>query len=139
VKNAVIMLITCAVLVAALAMGLRLQQPPAEQSSPQKSEDARSKIPYIGKIQVLNGCGIDGAAKAVVDFLRSKKFDVKNEGNAKTGNYPETLVVSRIKDQTVARRVAQALGIRSVVLMRTGDDMYDATVYVGADFKEHVR
>lgn len=138
-KNTVIMLIACAVLVAALALGLRRQQPAAESAPQQKSEDARMNIPYIGKIQVLNGCGIDGAAKIMADFLRSKKFDVKNESNAKTSNYTETLVVSRTKDQAIARQVAQALGIRSVVLMRNGDELYDAAVYVGADFREHVR
>jgi hypothetical protein len=49
------------------------------------------------------------------------------------------LVVSRTKDQTVAQQVAQALGTPSAVLIRNGDQMYDVTVFVGADFQEIVR
>ena len=36
-------------------------------------------IPNIGRIEVLNGCGIPGAAGKVADFLREKQFDVKLE------------------------------------------------------------
>jgi hypothetical protein len=143
VKNAAILLVTCTVLICAMIAGLRgpvaKGQPQGETPAPEKQDDARQKNPYIGKIQVLNGCGSVGAAKTVTDYLRSKKFDVKEVGNAKTGNYKETLIVSRIKDQTVAQQVAQALGIHSVILIRNGDEMYDVTVFVGDDFKERVR
>jgi hypothetical protein len=144
VKNAVILLVTCVVLIGAMVAGLRGpsvkgaaqgEPPPATV----KQDEARQKNPYIGKIQVLNGCGSIGAAKTVTDYLRAKKFDVKDVGNAKTGNYKETLVVSRIKDQTIAQQVAQALGIHAVILIRNGDEMYDVTVFVGEDFKERVR
>jgi hypothetical protein len=143
VKNAAILLVTCVVLVSAMVAGLRgpLVKGPSqgEAPAPEKQDDARQKNPFIGKIQVLNGCGSVGAAKTVTDYLRSKKFDVKDVGNAKTGNYRETMVVSRIKDRTVAQQVAQALGINSVILIRNGDEMYDVTVFVGEDFKERVR
>jgi hypothetical protein len=140
VKNLAVLLVTCIVLVSAMAAGMRTHSSaPAEPVTPQKQDDVRQKIPSIGKIQVLNGCGVSGAAKTVADFLRSKKFDVKYEGNARTGNYKETLVVSRTKDQTVAQQVAQALGTPSAVLIRNGDQMYDVTVFVGADFQEIVR
>jgi hypothetical protein len=141
VKNVVVMIVTCTVLCAALAAGMRTPPAEAEAGAPQKSEDARQKIPYphIGRIQVLNGCGAVGAAKTVADFLRSKKFDVKDEGNAKSDNYDTTMVVSRNKDKTIAQQVAQTLNIHSVVLMRNGEDMYDVTVFVGSDFQERVR
>lgn len=142
-KNAAILLVTCTVLICAMIAGLRgpvaKGQPQGETPAPEKQDDARQKNPYIGKIQVLNGCGSVGAAKTVTDYLRSKKFDVKDVGNAKTGNYKETMVVSRIKDQTVAQQVAQALGIHTVILIRNGDEMFDVTVFVGDDFKERVR
>lgn len=135
-KNVITMITACVVLAAAMATGMRSAQPQAEESP--ATEDPGQKIPYIGRVQVLNGCGSVGAAKIVADFLRSKRFDVKNEGNAKTGNYTETMVVSRIKNETVSAAVARALGVRSV-LMRNGDEMYDVTVFVGSDFREHVR
>jgi hypothetical protein len=130
------------VLIIAMVAGLRgpsvKGETQSETSAPQKSEDLQ-KIPWIGKIQVLNGCGVDGAANVVAEYLRSKKFDVKNIGNAPTGNYKATLVVSRKKDQAMARQVAGALGTSAVFILRTRDEMYDVTVFVGADFKERVR
>ena len=142
-KNAVILLVTCVVLIGAMVAGLRgpSVKGPAQGEPPpaaQKSEDLQ-KVPWIGKIQVLNGCGVDGAANVVAEYLRSKKFDVKNIGNAPTGNYQATLVVSRKKDQAMAHQVADALGTGAVFVMRTQDDMYDVTVFVGSDFKERVR
>jgi hypothetical protein len=127
------------VLVAAMAAGMRTPRPSAGNGAPQKSEDQRQRIPSVGKISVLNGCGVDGAANIVSEFLRQRKFDVKNIGNAPTGNYQTTLVVSRRKDSAVARKVADALNTNSIFLMRNGDDLYDVTVYVGADFQERVR
>jgi hypothetical protein len=130
------------VLIIAMITGLRgpavKGQAQHETPAPQKSE-AQHKVPWIGKIQVLNGCGVDGAANDVAEFLRSKKFDVKSIGNAPTGNYQATLVVSRKKEQAVARQVADALGTSAVFIMRTQDEMYDVTVFVGSDFKERVR
>jgi hypothetical protein len=142
VKNAAILLVTCTVLICAMVTGLRGTSTKIQQgetpAAPQKSE-ALQKVPWIGKIQVLNGCGVDGAANVVAEYLRSKKFDVKNIGNAPTGNYQTTLVVSRKKDQAMARQVADALSTSAVFLMRTQDEMYDVTVFVGADYKERVR
>jgi hypothetical protein len=96
-------------------------------------------IPSVGKVQVLNGCGAGGAATIVAEFLRIQKFDVKNIGNAPMSNYQTTLVASRTKDMSVARQVADALNTEAVFLMRTGDTMYNVTVYVGADYKERTR
>jgi hypothetical protein len=96
-------------------------------------------IPSVGKVQVLNGCGAGGAATIVAEFLRIRKFDVKNIGNAPMSNYQTTLVASRTKDMSVARQVADALNTEAVFLMRTGDTMYNVTVYVGADYKERTR
>ncbi|HEX7509901.1 MAG TPA: LytR C-terminal domain-containing protein, partial [Chitinivibrionales bacterium] len=53
-----------------------------------------------------------------------------------TANYPSTLVVSRTKDMSVARQIAAALGTEKVVLMRTGDETYDVTVFIGPDYPE---
>jgi hypothetical protein len=119
-----------------MAVGLR----PAGQAQERKIPvDTPLGIPSVGKVQVLNGCGAGGAAGIVADFLRSKKFDVKNIGNAPMSNYQTTLVASRTRDMSIARMVAAALNTDEVFLMRTGDAMYDVTVYVGADFKERAR
>jgi hypothetical protein len=93
-------------------------------------------VPHIGRIVVLNGCGISGAAVAVSGFLRDANFDVKETGDADSWNYPFTLVVSKTRDMTIAKQVAQALSTDKIVMMRDGDDTYDAAVIIGPDFGE---
>ena len=135
-KNIIILCAVCSVLITAVIVGLRV--PGAEPAEKLPADDGVG-IPSVGKVQVLNGCGAGGAANVVAEFLRSKKFDVKNIGNAQMGNYQTTLVASRTKDMSIAKMVAGALNTDAVFLMRTGDTMYSVTVYVGADYKERAR
>jgi hypothetical protein len=136
VKNAVVLCAVCSVLIAAMVVGMRSADSPPEQK---RSGDKFSSIPSIGKVQVLNGCGADGAALIVKEFLRKKNFDVKNTGNAPMANYQSTLVASRTRDMSIAQQVAGALNTDAVFLMRTQDTLYNVTVYVGADYKDRVR
>jgi hypothetical protein len=136
VKNVIVLLLLAGVLVAAMFLGMH-------RSVLRVSEltEKGGAIPSIGRIQVLNGCGTDGAANKIRDFLRTKGFDVKSKGDAPTSNYPFTIIVSRKKDMSVAHQVAGALGAESdkVILMRNGDETYDVTVFVGSDFPERIK
>ncbi len=138
-KNVVVLLVLAGILLAAISLGMQRSAKLTEPA--QAMSGSAGTVPSIGKIQVLNGCGADGAANKVGDFLRAKGFDVKNKGNAPTSNYPFTLVVSRKKDLSIARQVAQALGAENdkVVLIRTGDETYDVTVFVGSDYSERIK
>jgi hypothetical protein len=102
------------------------------------STDQTLMAPYIGRIEVLNGCGINGAANRVTDFLRKKKFDVKYTGDAESWNYPFTMVISRTADMTVARQVAAALRTDRCVLLRNDDSTYNVTVIIGPDYTERI-
>lgn len=103
------------------------------------NELVQPKIPDIGQIQILNGCGISGAAGAVADFLRKKRFDVKNIGNAETWNYPFTIVVSRKKDLSIAQNICEALDTDKLIMLRNNDETYDVTVFIGSDFGERIK
>ncbi len=96
-------------------------------------------IPYIGRIEVLNGCGIEGAAGKVADYLRSTNFDIKSVGNAQTWNYPFTIVISRTQDTTVASQVASSLDTDKMIIIRNNDKMHDVTVIIGPDFGERIQ
>jgi hypothetical protein len=123
-----------------LAMFLGMQRSKSGDASAVSIEKKQAAIiPSVGSIQVLNGCGVPGAANKVADFLQAKGFDVKNKGNAPTSNYPYTIVISRKKDGTIARQVAQALATDKITLMRTSDESFDATVFVGSDFLERTK
>jgi hypothetical protein len=96
-------------------------------------------IPSIGRVQVLNGCGSGGSARVMADFLRRKHFDVKNIGNADNWNFPQTMVISRVSDTSVAAQVAAALTTTHMVLIRTSENLYDVTVIVGPDYRERMQ
>lgn len=121
-----------AVMAGAVVIGLQLQNQAALAAPP-------VVIPSIGRIQILNACGLDGAGGKMADFLRRHNFDVKIIGNAPTSNFSQTMVVSRQNDMRCARQVGEVLQCQKIILLRTGDESYDVTVFVGADFEERIR
>ena len=96
-------------------------------------------IPNIGSVQVLNGCGVDGAAARVANFLRENHFDVKSTGDAPSWNYPATMVISRTADMSLAKEVDKVLGTGRVVIIRNNEQLYDVTVVAGPDFEERIK
>jgi len=106
------------------------QKPPATQVI---------SVPEIGSIELLNGCGADGAATKVADYLRNNNFDVKYIGNADTWNYPFTMVISRNKNDSIAYQVAQVLHTDKVIKIRKNDNSYDVTVVIGPDYGEKIQ
>ena len=138
-KNVIVLLVILSVLAVAIFLGMQKSR---HRIEPLQALSALSgRVPSIGRIQILNGCGSPGAANKVGDFLRDKGFDIKNKGNAPTSNYPFTLVVSRKKDMSMAKRVASVLGAGGdkVILIRNGDETYDVTVFVGSDYPERIK
>ena len=104
-----------------------------------RAAEAPVEIPSIGSIELLNGCGIRGAATAVRDFLREKGFDVKKVEDAPDWNYGETLVVSRTRDRVTAELVAKALHTDNVALIRTDSRLFDVTLYIGRDYQKLIK
>ncbi len=132
-RNVLIFIIFIATITVAIVIGtIKTAQNP--QSEP------AAMVPSIGKVQVLNGCGIDGLAWSVAQKLREHGFDVKNDGigNAPTFNYDQTLVVSRTPDMSVAEQIGEVLEVPDdkIILLRNGDQRFDVTVFVGSDAQE---
>jgi hypothetical protein len=96
-------------------------------------------VPDIGSIELLNGCGTEGAANKVADYLRSNNFDVKYVGNADTWNYPFTMVITRGKNDSVANQVARILKTDKLVKIRDNDNSFDVTVVIGPDYGEKIQ
>ncbi|MBN1603975.1 MAG: LytR C-terminal domain-containing protein [Chitinispirillaceae bacterium] len=104
-----------------------------------KETKTYQNVPHLGSIELLNGCGVDGAALEVANYLRSKGFDVKYIGNAPEWNYSSTLIVSRIKDTAMASRVASVLKTQKMTLIINNNTLYDVTVFIGSDYKERIQ
>ena len=89
------------------------------------------------QIDVLNACGIDGAASRMTSYLRARGYDVVEMRNYKTFDIEQSLVIDRIGNLDNARRVAYALGIgREEVIQQISEDYYvDVSVLIGKDFR----
>lgn len=126
----------CSVVIVAIYLGSH--KPMAVQK--QKSEiSVKTTIPSIGRVEVLNGCGTSGAANEVASFLRDNGIDVKAVDNAHYWNYPYTIIASRIKDMHIAEQIAAILKTDKVIMLRTSNDLYDVTVFIGSDYGELIQ
>ena len=135
-KNASFFLVVCLCVIGAIAVGMFRD---GVSGGAMAESSQNETIPHIGSIEILNGCGADGAAAGVAEFLRQRKFDVKNIDNADSWNYPHTIVASRVKDMSVAREVAEALHTDRVILLRIPDTHYDVTIILGNDWQELIQ
>jgi hypothetical protein len=138
-KNFFTLLIITAIIGLAILKGIGMPVAKSPVHATQHKKDEDKNIPYLGRIQVLNGCGTDGVAHLLAEYLRRNNFDVKNIGNAENWNYPETLVISRINDTTIASQVATVLNSSNTVLIKNEEESYDVTVIVGPDYRERIR
>jgi hypothetical protein len=88
------------------------------------------------KVEVLNGCGINGLARIVGNRLRSTGFDVMTLDNADRFDYPESIVIDRLGSPDEADRVAEALGISNRIQQIVPDPfrIESVTVIIGKDY-----
>ncbi|MEQ9266879.1 MAG: LytR C-terminal domain-containing protein [Balneolaceae bacterium] len=101
----------------------------------QRVETESQLISEIIQIEVLNGCGIPGIANSFTGLLRKNGFDVVETGNFDHFNLEETIIISRSGVLDNAKRVASALGVKEInVLREESPDFYlDVTVVIGHD------
>ncbi|MBN2029548.1 LytR C-terminal domain-containing protein [bacterium] len=94
-------------------------------------------VPEILQIEVLNGCGVQGVAAQLTDYLRSQGFDVVKTDNFESFNVIETVVIDRRGNLENGIRIAKALGLGEERVLQEVNDAYliDATLVIGKDFK----
>lgn len=87
------------------------------------------------RVEVLNGMGEKGAASRAAERLRDMGFDVVYFGNASTFDHETTRVLLRSDRRNEVRRLADSLGVDSLV-DRPNPDLYlDGTVVLGKDWE----
>lgn len=89
-------------------------------------------------VEVLNGCGIKGAAEEVADWLRGKGVDVFSVGNAEDFQYDATIIVDRCEDDSKIDHLAEIIGSDRVVHQVKSSAFVDATIIVGKDLGEWI-
>ncbi|MCH7678768.1 LytR C-terminal domain-containing protein [candidate division KSB1 bacterium] len=90
-------------------------------------------------VQVLNGCGVQGLANEITQYLRNKNFDVVDVGNYEGGYLDQTLVLDRVSlESKYAKKVAKALGVNEKLVTPTLEKSLQlmVTVIIGRDYKK---
>ncbi len=89
------------------------------------------------EVEVLNGVGDPGLAGLFTDYLRDLGYDVVRFENAQRYDYPQSLVIGRRQDQSMAEAVALSMGVEASATDIIPDPslQLDVTIIIGQDFK----
>lgn len=104
-----------------------------EVQAPKVQEVKRS---YKGDVEVLNSCGMQGAAARMKSYLRKNGFDVVSTRNDVLQNYEETIIVLRNPEWEGAQALARALKTNNVLVVASKRAVVDAAVYIGKDLNQ---
>jgi hypothetical protein len=101
---------------------------------------AQDEAPYVVpervRVEVLNAGGVAGVARDVRNVLLDAGFDVVQFGNAASFDRDTTVVIDRIGREDLAEAVANALGIRNVLVEPDPNLFVDVTVLLGRDWTD---
>jgi hypothetical protein len=117
------------VVLAGMGLALRLNEAPRVPQEPPP--------PPLGvrvRVEVLNGGGQAGAARAATGLLREAGFDVVFFGNAGSFDQDSSLVLDRVGEPAWARAVAEALGIHNLRSEPNPNLYLDVSVVLGRDW-----
>jgi len=106
-----------------------------EKVQPKVQEIKRT---YKGDVELLNSCGMDGAASKMKVYLRENGFDVVSTKNDIVQNYEQTILVLRNPKWEGAQALAKALKTKNVITVMSKRALVDASVYIGKDLKQIV-
>lgn len=86
------------------------------------------------RVEVLNAAGRKNIARDATDLLRDRGYDVVYFGNAERFDREASVVLDRVGTLEIARRVADALGIRNVQSVPDSNLYLDVSVLLGRDW-----
>ena len=127
-RSFVILVTVVGLLATAAWLGRRFPEAGAVEDQPQHAPGERVRV------EVLNAGGVPGVAADVRDLLREDGFDVVQWGNASTFDRDTTVVVDRVGREEWAEAVANALGIRNVLVEPDPNLFVDVSVLLGRDW-----
>jgi hypothetical protein len=110
------------------------------KSNSNKAVSVESKtIPAaIIQLEVLNGCGVAGAAEKITDYLRKNRIDVVQMKNYVSFGIEKSLVIDRTGNRPNAEKIADLLGIdrKNIVQQISNDYFLDVSLVIGKDYNQ---
>lgn len=106
-------------------------------TSPKENESS-DVTGRIIQVRVLNGTQIDGLAREVSNYLRTKNFDVLYQGNYSDRNLKNTFIIDHTGDKTIVKRIIRIIGISpdQVVQEIQENSLTDITIVLGEDYRK---
>jgi hypothetical protein len=86
------------------------------------------------RIEVLNGIGERGIARAAAEAARKKGIDVLYVGNGPNFSFEESILIGR-KEGKDLDALGQVLGCKNITVVLKEDSFVDATLILGADYR----
>mgnify|MGYP001461749071 FL=1 len=92
------------------------------------------------KVEVLNGCGVQGLAGKTAEYLRLNQIDVINSDDADHHNYQKTVIIQRNENIQSLKKVSESFGIlpddESRIKIQPDETLgVDVTIILGKDYK----
>lgn len=106
-------------------------------TSPKENESS-DVTGRIIQVRVLNGTQIDGLAREVSNYLRTKNLDVLYQGNYSDRNLKNTFIIDHTGDKTIVKRIIRIIGISpdQVVQEIQENSLTDITIVLGEDYRK---
>ena len=106
------------------------------EPDPRRLDNPTELLGDIIQVEVLNACGLPGAARDVMEKMRDLGFDVVEVGNHSRQDLVETRIVDRVGNLDAARQVALALGLPEDRISEDirADYFLDVSILVGSDY-----
>lgn len=87
-------------------------------------------------VEVLNGCGVAGAARTVADRLKEAGFEVTRMDNAPNRDYEGCRIITRKGKTEPVQRMAQILKCSDIREETVASSAADVTVIVGRNYSQ---
>lgn len=87
-------------------------------------------------LEVLNGCGRNGAAAQFAKALRRMGVDVLIVGSADRFDYNSSVLIDRRGNPQLMSRLSQMIGVKNVVQQKSEKPLVDATLIIGKDMDD---
>ena len=129
-----VIIILCIIII---SLGYSLSKKILSGSSSEVERIYTQKGSPVIQVEVLNGCGIPGAADNFTSFLRQRHFDVVQIGNYISFDIEKSMVIDRVGNIANADRIADSLGIsrKNIIQQINKNYFLDASVVIGKDFE----
>jgi hypothetical protein len=101
--------------------------------------DTHEEVPEPSRdmtLEILNGCGVGGAAKELTSILRQRGFVVTDFRNADSFDHDTTIVTVRNVAREEGQAFAAYLGCSNVIEEEIDREKADIGILVGEDWKD---